>query len=342
MVCGQMRTVSSSNWFSFLRRIFPRKYLFTVPFALILATPFVCAQDNVIELTNADVLAMVRDKLPADAIIKRIQISLCHFDTFPPVISELRYRGVPEEVLAAMVAAPVGRPTKPVEQTTADNKNGDTSLTRSETPPAKSPPLASPSQKTIADPSKEALNTRSPSVTQREKAAIDAMTTVTTAGKGAPLKRSTATSSEIVPIESNEASRSNQTGGSSSSTLPLPTPAEVRQESSAKEQAATLPVPKEQPNSQELTPAPRVLTNSYIVSLLREGAPLGGIVDTIKSSSGNFDLSAKALLELREAGADATVFLAMMEINQRTAEKKTTASSANSVNPPGKPEKQKD
>src|SRR5215470_6195046 len=70
------------------------------------------AQENVIELRNADVLSMIAAKVPAEVIINRIETSRCYFDTFPPVISELRYKGVSEEILIAMVAAPIGRPTR--------------------------------------------------------------------------------------------------------------------------------------------------------------------------------------------------------------------------------------
>ena len=100
-----------NNWFSTLRSFLPGTQLYSIPLAFALSVTFVYAQENVIELTNSNVLAMVRDKLPTEAIVKKIQSSRCHFDTFPTVISELRQRGVPEEVLIAMVAAPVGRPT---------------------------------------------------------------------------------------------------------------------------------------------------------------------------------------------------------------------------------------
>src|SRR5262245_6167349 len=110
-----MRAERQINWFSVLRGLSLCRSLFAITLALILFAPFVSAQDSRIELTNADVLGMVRDKVPAEAIITKIQTSRCHFDTFPPVISELRQKGVPEEVLGAMIEAPVGRPTKRVQ-----------------------------------------------------------------------------------------------------------------------------------------------------------------------------------------------------------------------------------
>jgi len=72
---------------------------------------FGAAQD-VTALTNADILTMVKAKLPAAIIVEKINTSSCSFDTFPSVLAELKYRGVPDEVLMAMVRAPHGgRPT---------------------------------------------------------------------------------------------------------------------------------------------------------------------------------------------------------------------------------------
>ena len=59
-------------------------------------------------LTNADVVQLVRDKVPAEEIIARIQSSRCHFDITPTVLRELKYQGVPEQVVKAMADAPYG------------------------------------------------------------------------------------------------------------------------------------------------------------------------------------------------------------------------------------------
>lgn len=77
---------------------------------IILACFTLCrAQDNsVIELKNSDILTMVRAKLPSALIIEKINTSKCSFDTFPSVLAELKYRGVPDDVLMAMVRAPHG------------------------------------------------------------------------------------------------------------------------------------------------------------------------------------------------------------------------------------------
>ena len=66
------------------------------------------AQDSFTTLNNSDILTMVRAKLPTALIIEKINTSSCGFDTFPSVLAELKYKGVPDEVLMAMVQAPHG------------------------------------------------------------------------------------------------------------------------------------------------------------------------------------------------------------------------------------------
>lgn len=63
---------------------------------------------DITPLNNKDVVAMVEQKLGADAIVKAIKLSPCTFDTFPSVMKELKRRGVPDEVLQAMIDAPYG------------------------------------------------------------------------------------------------------------------------------------------------------------------------------------------------------------------------------------------
>jgi hypothetical protein len=63
---------------------------------------------DVSPLSNRDVLLMVESKMPTETIVKTIERSACTFDTFPPVLRELKRRGVPEEVLVAMIEAPYG------------------------------------------------------------------------------------------------------------------------------------------------------------------------------------------------------------------------------------------
>lgn len=62
-------------------------------------------------LRNNDVLLMVEDKVEPEEIVTKILTSPCNFDVFPPVLRDLRRRGVPEEVLRAMRAAPNGPPS---------------------------------------------------------------------------------------------------------------------------------------------------------------------------------------------------------------------------------------
>ena len=63
---------------------------------------------GVTSLSNKDVLTMVQQKVETEAIIKAIKTSPCTFDTFPSVMKELKRRGVPEEILEAMIDAPYG------------------------------------------------------------------------------------------------------------------------------------------------------------------------------------------------------------------------------------------
>jgi hypothetical protein len=61
-------------------------------------------------LTNRDVLRLVEDRVAPEIIIGKILTSSCNFDVFPPVLRDLKRRGVPDNVLAAMKMAPVGPP----------------------------------------------------------------------------------------------------------------------------------------------------------------------------------------------------------------------------------------
>lgn len=86
---------------------------------------------------------MVRAKLPNELIIEKINTSNCSFDTFPSVLAEMKYKGVPDEVLMAMVQAPhVGRakviaesnPEPRTEDKAPANVGGIILSDRSETP----------------------------------------------------------------------------------------------------------------------------------------------------------------------------------------------------------------
>jgi hypothetical protein len=100
------------------------KSLLSVLLALILSlscVSFGFAQESFTTLTNADIMTMVRAKLPTALIIEKIKTSSCSFDTFPSVLAEMKYKGVPDEILMAMVQAPRGdrRPAAPAKNRTS-------------------------------------------------------------------------------------------------------------------------------------------------------------------------------------------------------------------------------
>lgn len=67
-------------------------------------------------LRNNDILQMVQRGEKSGDIIAKIVTSHCNFDIFPPVLRDLKRRGVPDTVIAAMRVAPVGPPSlEPVE-----------------------------------------------------------------------------------------------------------------------------------------------------------------------------------------------------------------------------------
>ena len=72
-------------------------------------------------LRNRDVLAMVRTGVKSDQIIANILTSPCNFDVFPPVLEDLRRRGVPESVLQVMTVVPNGPPNLPEVDSPGDD-----------------------------------------------------------------------------------------------------------------------------------------------------------------------------------------------------------------------------
>src|ERR1044071_3380 len=68
------------------------------------------AATQVRALTNNDVIRMVEQGEKPILIISRIFTSHCNFDIFPPVLADLKRRGVPDTVLQAMRTAPYGPP----------------------------------------------------------------------------------------------------------------------------------------------------------------------------------------------------------------------------------------
>lgn len=63
---------------------------------------------DVTPLSNKDILGMVEKHVSESEIVLAINSSPCIFDTFPPVLEDLKRRGVPEPVLKAMLNAPYG------------------------------------------------------------------------------------------------------------------------------------------------------------------------------------------------------------------------------------------
>jgi len=64
-------------------------------------------------LRNRDILRMVQSGMKSHVIIANIMTSHCAFDIFPPVLQDLKRRGVPENVLHFMSVVPNGPPNLP-------------------------------------------------------------------------------------------------------------------------------------------------------------------------------------------------------------------------------------
>jgi hypothetical protein len=64
-------------------------------------------------LRNRDILRMVQSGVKSHLIIATIMTSHCAFDIFPPVLDDLKRRGVPENVLHFMSVVPNGPPNLP-------------------------------------------------------------------------------------------------------------------------------------------------------------------------------------------------------------------------------------
>ena len=64
-------------------------------------------------LRNRDILQMVRSGIQSHLIIATIMTSHCNFDIFPPVLEDLKRRGVPDNVLHFMSVVPNGPPNLP-------------------------------------------------------------------------------------------------------------------------------------------------------------------------------------------------------------------------------------
>ena len=67
-------------------------------------------QTTTLLLHNSDVLRMVEEGMQPRDIIAKIVTSNCAFDIFPPVLQDLKRRGVPDSVLLTMRTVPYGTP----------------------------------------------------------------------------------------------------------------------------------------------------------------------------------------------------------------------------------------
>jgi len=61
-------------------------------------------------LHNGDVLRMYKSGMRSGQIVAKIVTSPCNFDTFPPVLRELKMKGLPDTVIVAMRMVPYGPP----------------------------------------------------------------------------------------------------------------------------------------------------------------------------------------------------------------------------------------
>jgi hypothetical protein len=66
-------------------------------------------------LRNSDVLRLHRAGMKPGQIIAKIVTSPCNFDIFPPVLRELKMKGVPDTVIRAMVMVPYGPAASPLD-----------------------------------------------------------------------------------------------------------------------------------------------------------------------------------------------------------------------------------
>jgi len=85
-------------------------FLFLTNCSIALGQNSTSASTQIRALTNKDVIRMVEDGEKPMQIISKIFTSNCNFDIFPPVLADLKRRGVPDTVLLAMRTAPYGPP----------------------------------------------------------------------------------------------------------------------------------------------------------------------------------------------------------------------------------------
>jgi hypothetical protein len=95
------------------------KHWLTIAAVLLLTTPATLGQarkpltHSTRILHNRDIMQMIRTGMRSDLVIATILTSSCNFDVFPPVLDDLKRRGVPENVLQVMSVVPNGPPNLP-------------------------------------------------------------------------------------------------------------------------------------------------------------------------------------------------------------------------------------
>lgn len=98
---------------------------------LLLATTICLSQDTAApmpRLTNKEVVEMVKVGLSSDVIIAKIKVSRCTFDTDTGVLSELKYKGVPNAVILAMVEVPYGMPAQSKDRVESKPARGSSNI----------------------------------------------------------------------------------------------------------------------------------------------------------------------------------------------------------------------
>ncbi|HYK22226.1 MAG TPA: hypothetical protein VEV42_15915 [Pyrinomonadaceae bacterium] len=92
---------------------FTRRLLSTAALLILCASAQAQQEPALQPLRNSDVLRMVQEKMKPELIISRILTSPCNFDVFPPVLRDLKRRGVPDDILMLMKVVPNGPPGLP-------------------------------------------------------------------------------------------------------------------------------------------------------------------------------------------------------------------------------------
>ena len=88
--------------------------VFVVSLLLLISAQRATAQEPTAKLTNEDVVKMVQAGVSSDQIVARIKTSATQFDTSPSALAALPKRGVPNEILLAMIESdPLGSNTPP-------------------------------------------------------------------------------------------------------------------------------------------------------------------------------------------------------------------------------------